>query len=334
MIMENNSEILQVVTGNLKGDSKNEFLSQLAKNEQAKNEFNKIKNVWALASSTKEMSEYQIENLYSNFKEQLDSRQQSPRITSLTFLKYAAMLTFVLIVGGVAGYYITRQNPQYADTGIQKFSASKGSVSMIEYGDGTKVWLNAGSKLTYREDHKNKLRLAELSGEGYFEVAHREDFPLLVKVGNIVVRDLGTTFNIKAYPDDNTIETSLVEGKAEIMNTTGKSLVNLKPGDDAIYSNDNQTITIRPIIENVLSAWRDGKFVIRDQRLEDIFKEIGRWYDVEFRFETDKFRDYRYTGTIKKTTTAQHVLKMLKITAEFNYRIIDKQVGRDVILIY
>jgi ferric-dicitrate binding protein FerR (iron transport regulator) len=332
--MENNNDILQVVTGNLKGDPKNEVISQLTTDEEARNEFNKIKNVWALASSTKEMSEYQIENLYLNFRKQLDARGKSTKMIYLRILKYAAMVLFVLSIGGLAGFYISKQNPQYADSGIQKNSALKGSVSIVEFADGTKVWLNSGSQLTYREDHKNKQRIAELSGEGYFEVAHREDFPLLVKVGNIVVRDLGTTFNIKAYPEDNTIETSLVEGKAEILSTSGKTLADLKPGDDATYFNENQSITIRPMIENVISAWRDGKFVIRDQRLEDIFKEIGRWYDVEFRFETDKFRDYRYTGTIKKTTTAQHVLKMLKMTDEFNYRIIDKAVGPDVIIIY
>jgi ferric-dicitrate binding protein FerR (iron transport regulator) len=84
----------------------------------------------------------------------------------------------------------------------------------------------------------------------------------------------------------------------------------------------------------VLSAWREGKFVIRDQRLEDIFKEVSRWYDVEFRFENEKFKDYRYTGNIKKSTTAQHILKMLKLTTHFNYRIIEKPTEPDVIIIY
>jgi ferric-dicitrate binding protein FerR (iron transport regulator) len=332
--MENKDEIIQLVTGNLKCDPRDEVIAQLNTDEEARDEYNKIKNAWALVSSTNKMPEYQIESLYSDFRKQLDARQKSSRIFYLSVLKYAAMAIFVLSLGGLVGYYISMQNPQYADSGIQKNSSLKGSVSIVEFADGTKVWLNSGSQLTYREDHKNKQRIAELTGEGYFEVAHREDFPLLVKVGNIVVRDLGTTFNIKAYTEDNTIETSLVEGKAEILNTSGNLLAALKPGDDATYSNDNQSITVRPMIENVLSAWRDGKFVIRDQRLEDIFKEIGRWYDVEFHFESDKFRDYRYTGTIKKTTTAQHVLKMLKITAEFNYRIIDKAVGPDVVIIY
>jgi ferric-dicitrate binding protein FerR (iron transport regulator) len=83
-----------------------------------------------------------------------------------------------------------------------------------------------------------------------------------------------------------------------------------------------------------LSAWRDGKFVIRDQRLEDIFKELSRWYGIEFRFENDQLRDYRFTGNIKKTTTAQHVLKMLKTTTDFNYRIVENIDKPDIVVVY
>jgi len=217
---------------------------------------------------------------------------------------------------------------------VQKFLATKGSVSIVEFADGTKVWLNSGSRLTYREDHKTKERQAELTGEAYFEVTHREDFPLLVKVGQIVVRDLGTTFNIKAYAEAETIETSLVEGKAEILNEKGNSLVELKPGENAVYSARNGKIKIESTESNVLSAWRDGKFVIRNQRLEDIFIELSRWYDIEFRIENQSLRDYRYTGNIRKSTTAHQVLKMLKLTTNFNYRIVEKPTEKDVIIIF
>ena len=125
-----------------------------------------------------------------------------------------------------------------------------------------------------------------------------------------------------------------MEGKAEILNNSGNLLTILKPGDNAIYTSASEKIEIKPIANNVLSAWREGKFVIRDQRLEDIFKELSRWYDVEFRFENPQFKDYRYTGNIKKSTTAQHILKMLKLTTHINYRIIEKPTEPDVIIIY
>jgi len=145
---------------------------------------------------------------------------------------------------------------------------------------------------------------------------------------------LGTIFNIKAYPGDQIIETSLVEGKADIQSNEGNQLVALKPGDCAVYHLEQKSLEIVPVSKNVMSAWRDGKFVIRDQRLEDIFIELSRWYDVKFKFENKEVKDYRYTGTIRKSTTAQQVLKMLNLTANFKYRIVEKQSGSDLIIIY
>lgn len=323
----------RILTGEANTEEKEEFYGRLGDSKVEEDLFYEVKSLWLRASLQKNNMDVDTEfnALWNRIKQ--PSRQTSYFIGK-RIIQYAAMIMLVLIIGGLSGYFISNSNLKYADLGIQKNSSLKGSVSIVEFADGTKVWLNSGSQLTYHEDYQKKLRVAELTGEGYFEVTHREDFPFLVKVGKIVVRDLGTTFNIKAYPGDNTIETSLVEGKADILTSEGHTLVALKPGDNATYSNENKSVAINPIVENVLSAWRDGKFVIRDQRLEDIFKELGRWYDVEFRYENQKFRDYRYTGTIKKTTSAQHVLKMLKLTAKFNYRIIEKPDEPDVIIIY
>ncbi|KAB2814943.1 MAG: DUF4974 domain-containing protein, partial [Paludibacter sp.] len=112
------------------------------------------------------------------------------------------------------------------------------------------------------------------------------------------------------------------------------TLTTLEPGESALYFPADKKIELRSISDNVLSAWREGKFVIRDQRLEDIFKELSRWYDVEFTFEDEKLRDYRFTGNIKKSTTVQHVLKMLRLTADFEYRITEQANGPDKVLIY
>ena len=325
--------LLRILTGEASTEEKEEFYCRLGDRKAEEELFYEIKSLWLRTSIQKKNIDIDVEFnvLWNKIKKPI--RQTAYSIGKRIF-QYAAIILFILCIGGLSGYYISNRNVKDIGSSIRKFSSLKGSVSIIELGDGTKVWLNSGSKITYREDHKAKKRIAELSGEGYFEVTHSEEFPFFVKAGNIVIRDLGTTFNIKAYPEDKTIETSLVEGKADIISSKGNSIIALKPGESAIYYDDTERIEIRFITENVLSAWREGKFVIRDQRLEDILKELGRWYDVEFRFENQKFREYRYTGTIKKTTTAQHVLKMLKLTAKFNYRIIEKPEEPDVIIIY
>jgi transmembrane sensor len=323
----------RILTGEASSAEKEEFYSKLGDSKEDEELFCEIKSIWLRTSQQKTIVD--VDSEFENFWMKINHPVNKPTFSiGKRILQYAAITLFILGIGGLSGYFLSINKLEVADMGVQKYTATKGSVSTIEFADGTKVWLNSGSELSYREDHKNKQRLAELHGEAFFEVKHRADFPLMIKANDIVVRDLGTTFNIKAYAEDKSVETALIEGKADILSEKGNSLVALHPGENAIYNTENRKIEIKPIANNVLSAWRDGKFVIRDQRLEDIFKELSRWYDVEFRFENQALRDYRYTGNIKKSTTAQHVMKMLVTTANFNYKIVEKPTGPDLILIY
>jgi len=323
----------RILSGEASPEEKEQFYRKLGESKDDEELFYQVKSLWIKSSMFNKTIDVDAEFtiLWKKIKPAV---RPATRLIGQRIIQYAAMVLFILGIGGLGGYFLSKNSFEGPDLGMQKYTATKGSVSIVELADGTIVWLNSGSELSYREDHKGKQRLAELTGEAYFEVSHRENFPLLVSVGQIVVRDLGTIFNIKAYEEDKTIETSLVEGKADILNSTGKSLVELKPGESATYYSEDKKIEIKSTELNVLSAWRDGKFVIRDQRLEDIFIELSRWYNIEFRFETQSLRDYRYTGNIKKSTTAHQVLKMLKLTTNFNYRIIEKPTEPDVIIIF
>lgn len=325
--------LAKILTGEATSEEKENFYLNLSKSKEAEDEFLRVKDLWMKTSMLNSIidTNSEFELLWSKIN---TKARQTTFSIGRKILQYAAVILFVLGIGGLSGYYISKNAFEYTEAGTQKYTALKGSVSIVEFPDGTKVWLNSGSELTYREDRKGKQRLAELTGEAFFEVKHRDDFPFMVKANQIIVKDLGTTFNIKAYAGENYVETSLIEGKADILSSKGNSMVSLKPGESAMYFPADQSLKLRSVEKNVLSAWRDGKFVIRDQRLEDIFKELSRWYDVEFKFENEAIRDYRYTGNIKKSTTAQHVMKMLQLTANFNYKIIEKPDKADEIVIY
>jgi transmembrane sensor len=333
-----NSAAIRILTGEATAEEKELFYRDLLQNKEDEKEFLEMKDLWVRASLNNDVID--VESEYQAFVDKVNNSKSSAYSPG-NILRYAAIFIALLGIGGILGYLISLDKPvRFPDSGIQKYTALKGSVSIIEFADGTKVWLDSGSELIYKEDFNTRQRLAELKGEAYFEVKHREDCPFIIKAKHVVVKDLGTTFNIKAYPEDNFVETSLVEGKADILmsgETSAKdksSTISIKPGQSVVCFSEDKHVEYRSIESNVLSAWREGRFVIRDQRLEDIFKELSRWYDVKFTFKNQAFRDYRYTGNIKKTTTAQHVMKMLQLTANFNYRIVEKTDKSDEIIIY
>ncbi|WP_304064448.1 FecR family protein [Pedobacter glucosidilyticus] len=322
----------KIITGEASPAEKEEFYNTLQNSQEAETDFYETKSLWL-----KMGSQYQTENVDAAFEEtwRLIQRNNKPTIFQMVrrSLKYAAIFFTILSLGVVLGYLLVKNTINYPDQGIHKFSSLKGSLSTIELPDGTKVWLNAGTELTYKEDLENKQRLAELKGEAYFEVKHREDFPLLVKVGKVTVRDLGTTFNIKAYSSESVV-TSLIEGKADILSEKGNILTALSPGQTATYSHKTGRIVLSSLNESTVNAWRNQKFVLTDERLEDIFKELSIWYDVEFEFEDEKIKDARYSLSVKKETSLVKVLEMLRLTTSFNYEIQNKVGQPDKITIY
>ncbi|MCG6190328.1 FecR family protein [Maribellus maritimus] len=324
---------LHIITGEATDKEKEVFFNHLKSDKNEEELFYKVKSLWLRTSMhhTDADVESEFENVWRKIK--LQENKKTP-VASAKMFRLAAVFILLLGIGGIAGYLVSQKNFGYRGPGLQKYIATRGSVSILELSDGTKVWLNSESEITFYEDYKNNQRYAELAGEAYFEVTHREDCPLIVKVGNLLVRDLGTTFNIKAYPEDDYIETSLVEGKADILTTSGKKIIALNPGESAMYHITEKKMELRTIADNVLSAWREGKFVIRDQSLEDIFKELSRWYGIKFEFQNDDLRDYRFTGNIKKSTTVLHVLKVLKAATDFNYKIIENVDKPDIVIVY
>uniref|UniRef100_UPI003217DC60 FecR family protein n=1 Tax=uncultured Draconibacterium sp. TaxID=1573823 RepID=UPI003217DC60 len=325
--------LLHILSGEASTEEKKEFYHELKSNKKERELFFQVKSLW-LRSSLQQTSidvNSEFEVIWRKIKYR--KKESSSTVGQIIF-RYAAVVILLLTLGGIFGYFIAKNSFNPSGLGSQKYTATRGSVSIVEFSDGTKVWLNSESILTYHEDRESKQRLAKLTGEAYFEVVHRDDSPFIVTAGNLLIHDLGTTFNIKAYPEDKYIETSLVEGKVDILTQTGKNIIALNPGESAMYFSDENRLELRTTTDNVLSAWRDGKFVIRDQCLEDIFKELSRWYGIEFHFENDKLRKYRFTGNIKKTTTVLHVLKVLKATTYINYRIIENVDKPDVVVVY
>ena len=174
--------------------------------------------------------------------------------------------------------------------------------------DGTKVWLNSDSKLEFPNTFVGDERRVKLAGEAYFEVAKNKAKPFRVEVDRVEVVVLGTSFNIHAY--DEAVKTTLVEGAVKL-NVAGKAY-SLSPGFEANVDQGGVKIVKSDVYEQI--AWKDGRFVFREKRLEEVMSILSRWYDFEIFYQNAAVKDLHFTGNIPRHTTINEVLKFLERT--------------------
>lgn len=234
------------------------------------------------------------------------------------------------------GSNITYQNQNAANTNTpttkqeiayNTLSTARGQQSPypLILSDGTKVWLNAASSITFPTAFNTNERKVTITGEAYVEVTHNAKQPFKVTVGNQTIEDIGTEFNINAYSDEPTIKTTLISGSIKVINNnTNKTSVTLKPGQQAI--NDNQNIKIQTVDLDGITAWKNNFFLFDDNNIEAIMRQIARWYDVDIKYETDAPKTRMLTGTITRYTNVSSVLRKIEITGTAHFKVNGKQI--------
>jgi len=260
----------------------------------------------------------------------------------------------------VIGYFVLNYVPLPSDSNNNRniqaqntVSTKRGSKSKIQLPDGTQVWLNADSKITYNENFSGKIREVELSGEAFFDVVHDTERPFVIHTNVIDVKVLGTAFNVRSYADEKNTETSLIRGSVEITlrNNPDKKIV-LKPNDKLIVDNQEATaeasspdvirkqrqgsshatlLTLGKVNfkENESSAletlWVKNKLAFDKESLQEIALKIERWYDVKVNIPDSRIRKVEYSGVFEDEDLEQ-VMEALRITGNFHYDINKKEV--------
>lgn len=208
-----------------------------------------------------------------------------------------------LVVQGEDSVASDSQRLQY-----NRIIVPRGGEYQMILADGTKVWLNSDTKLEFPVSFQGQERKVRLEGEAYFEVKRNENMPFRVEVKDMMVEVLGTSFNIHAYDED--VQTTLIEGSVQV-NLDDRSY-RLHPGEQAGRVNGKVCVEKVDIYEYI--AWKEGKFVFCDKRLEDVLEILGRWYDLEIFYQNSKVRDLHFTGNIPRHAAIDNVLKLLERT--------------------
>ncbi len=236
--------------------------------------------------------------------------------------------------------------PKMAVLAKEEAITPPGSRKQMILPDGTKAWLNAGSKLTYPKTFNDKTREVELEGEAYFDVVKNEQKPFIVHTSGIDIRVLGTVFNVKDYASEPSIEATLLRGMIEVVNKNdpGASKLILKPHEKLIFAKKQlltktsatlskytpekkiarPDITITSLTKNIAdsalveTAWVYNKLVFEEESFEDIALKMERWYNVKISFKDEKLKNYRMSGSFVKETVTE-ALDVLQLLAPFSY---------------
>jgi ferric-dicitrate binding protein FerR (iron transport regulator) len=242
--------------------------------------------------------------------------------------------------------YLQIKKPLDGSASLNEVATKKGSKSHIKLPDGTSVWLNADSKLTYSEQFAGNTREVTLLGEAYFDVAHDTSHPFIIHIGKSSIKVLGTAFNVRNYPQDRSWETTLIRGKIEVSmdNSNGEKII-MKPMEKLVIEKevDDRSAILEAkntdqLVENKVTlkaveysfkdsliaetSWVDGKLVFVNQPLGKIAEELERQFNVAVKFNTDAVKDYRYTGDFEKESLGK-ILQILQLSKKLKYTLTD-----------
>lgn len=270
-----------------------------------------------------------------------------PQESKYKQLWYWSKVAAVIILFGILSVLLIKHYSQNIQS-IREVATNKGGIKKIILTDGTLVWLNAGSKLNYNTDFGKKNRTIYLEGEAFFEIAPgKKTIPFIVNTKNYTIRDIGTKFNLKAYPNDTFFETTVVKGEVSVegnieSNTREMSRIYVKPQqllriyyhphkekyaykpDDTQDLKNLDEIQILQIDSAKLAnydGWKENLLVFDGNTLDEISKVLERRYNVKIIMDDASLQNIRYSGSFKNVATIDKVLNLIKGNTAINYTI-------------
>ncbi len=264
------------------------------------------------------------EGVFQVIQYQMENQAKKGWIKQLKLLtqKYAAAFILGLIIGGTSLFFGIIK-PYYINTlTLVEVNNPFGKRTCVNLPDGSKVTLNAGTQLIYPKKFSGSHRLVNLKGEAFFEVQKDERNPFMVQTPDLSVEVLGTSFNVMAYANDNTIETTLVTGKVRINRknpiTGQEQKVILTPNHKAIYYKSDGHILMDMVDVRFDTSWKQGILLFDNEPFEYIIKKLERWYNTPIELSDNLKGKHRFTMSLSDESL-NDVLEMIKETTPVNY---------------
>ncbi|MEN6454198.1 MAG: FecR family protein [Prolixibacteraceae bacterium] len=304
------------------------------------------------ASASTDSRRYSSDKTWRKIKRKLNPSEARKRLL-LEAGKIAAVFVLAFLTGYLFLYFRNEQKHNKEAHSFVITEVPYGSKSVVSLPDGSRVWINAGSKMTYSVDFNKKDRVVSLEGEAFFDIVTDQKMPFYVESSGIQVKATGTQFNVRAYQEEEFIETTLVEGEISVIKRAVdhekeivlhpnqklkiyKVRLPVEPSGETNSSPEREarkgkSLQIKKIeLESdvstaVYTSWKDKEWIIYKEKFSTLARKLEKRYDVQIFFNDDFIKDFSYTGTLQDENLRE-VLDMMSLTSPICYKLEDKTV--------
>ncbi len=295
-----------------------EILDWVSVSEENRKEFRNAHQVFHLSKVNQFQCEIDVDLAWEKLYSELPKTDKKIKLIQLNvFLKIAVSVLIILAVG-FGSLWTSEHFFKTSKSAFVQFEAPIGEKSKIVLADGSLVWLNSQTILTYDALHPRKVFI---QGEAYFEVIKDRENPFEVNtISGISIQVTGTRFNLKCYANDPFIETTLDEGEVIITGVDSEKLAVLNPGQQAQYDVENNRIRVVNVSTEIYSLWKNNEFRFANISFAELVPRIESWYGVSIKLDPRICEKDRFTMAIK-TESLRELFNMMQLTSKFNYEI-------------
>ena len=315
--------IVRLFAGEAGTQEKSEINDWLNLNEENRKLFNDLKEIWLSCGVEQNADCYDVEEAIRKFRQKTTfmDKEDGTKRRIFQFLRYAAILLLIALLP--FSYYFGKKHAS-GFSSMATVSCALGDKTSIVLPDSSSVVLNSGSRLSFSNNFRGGSRQVYLDGEAYFKIKKDPRNPFIVNTTSVKVEVLGTEFNLKAYSDEKTITTTLVNGKLK-ESGNNKSIVIL-PNQKLVFDRETKEMNLLQITDlSPETEWKDGRLVFRNQSLGDLKLTLERWFDVEIHFADDLVKSRRFTGTLEHESILE-VISYFGLSKYVDYRIKDNKI--------
>lgn len=309
-------ELIKYIEGNSTQEEKESIARWLDNDERNRNEFMALRKSYDIT--------------LANLKTKNPGQAGKPEKRRMRIMHEMMKIAAIFAIAFGSYYLLGKPDTQPAEEIVtHKFHVPAGQRAELTLADGTNVWLNAKTTLTFPNRFTSSAREVELDGEAYFTVKHDTSKPFTVKAKGYNIKVLGTEFNVAAYSTGPLFETSLLNGSVEVSSSTTNEVLRITPNNRA-YTEKGKLQTA-PIRHFSHFLWKDGLISFENERMEEIIDKLRLYYDVNINVENEHILDLRYTGKFWTKDGVEHVIRVINIHAKFKYT---KDNEKNLITIY